>query len=203
MIIPSPKSIYTYLFTAFGILVIFPVFASAELVPLDVKDSSLTFIGEATLHKFRGEAKEFTGKAELNKNAVPPIRSATLHFRTAALTTFLPERDQKMREWLKVKVHPEATFYLQRVKLLSGKLETASASRPAKFAVSGTFILNGVKRPLAGTALAWRQGNRVIVTGQTMLNTLNYGLPRIKQAMVMTVGTHVEITYRFSFVIAW
>ncbi len=180
---------------------LFATAAPGITVPLDRKHSSLTFMGEATLHKFRGEAKDFTGKAEFNENAVPPIQKATLHFQTAALTTFHQKRDQKMREWLNVNLHPKAIFQLQRVKLLSGNHKTASSSRPAKFSVSGVFTLNGVTRRLAGTALAWREGNRFIVTGQATVNTLNYGLPKIKEALVMTVSTDVKISYRFSFVI--
>ncbi len=189
--------------TAFGILAfhLFVAAAPALTVPLDVKNSSLTFTGQATLHNFDGEAKVFTGKAEFEKYSVPPIRKAILRFKTAALTTFHRERDQKMREWLNVKVHPEATFHLHSVKLLSGNFKAASSAHPAKFAVSGNLTLNGVTRPLAGTALAWQEGNRVIVTGQTTVNTLKYGLPQIKQALVMTVGTNVKISYRFSLVI--
>jgi hypothetical protein len=34
--------------------------ASGETLPLDPKGSSLTFVGEAFLHNFHGEAREFS-----------------------------------------------------------------------------------------------------------------------------------------------
>jgi polyisoprenoid-binding protein YceI len=77
-----------------------------ETLPLDPKGSSLTFTGESFLHNFHGEAKEFSGNAEFERDAVPPIQKAALHFKTAALTTFHQQRDQNMREWLNIKVHP-------------------------------------------------------------------------------------------------
>ena len=188
--------------TALGVLAfqLFVVTASAKSLRIDTKDSSLTFTGDATLHKFHGEAVEFTGSAELTGNAVQPIRNATLHFSTASITTFNRERDRNMREWLNVKLHPRATFRLESAKLLSGDFKSATSVRPAGLAVSGAFTLNGVTRTISGSALAWRQGNGVIVTGRITVDTLNYGLPQIKQALVMTVGTKVKIAYRFSFV---
>lgn len=174
--------------------------AFGETLQLDPKGSSLTFIGEAFLHNFHGEAKEFTGSAEVEKDAVPPIQRATLHFKTAALTTFSEQRDQNMRNWLNIKVHPDATFQLESVKVLSGDYKTASPSQPAKFEVHGTLTLNGVKQPLSGAAQGWREKERLIVAGETTVDTSRHGLPQIRET-ILTVGKNVKTAYRFSFVL--
>ena len=174
---------------------------TAETLPLDAKGSSLTFAGEALMHNFRGQAKEITGHATLDGNAVPPVQSATLQFNTAALTTFQADRDQNMKEWLQVKVYPEATFQLETVRLLQGDFRTATAAVPAKFAVSGTLTLHGVKQPLSGNALGWREKDRLIVAGETVIDTLKFGLPQIRQAVVLSVATNVKTTFRLSFVL--
>jgi len=174
--------------------------ASGETLALDPKGSSLTFIGESFLHNFHGEAKEFTGSAEVEKDAVPPIQKATLHFKTAALTTFSDQRDQNMRNWLNIKVHPDATFQLESVKVMSGDYKTASPSQPAKFEVHGTLTLNGVKQPLSGRAQGWREKERLIVAGETTIDTSRHGLPQIKEA-ILTVGKNVKTSYHFSFVL--
>jgi polyisoprenoid-binding protein YceI len=174
--------------------------ASGETLSLDPQGSSLTFIGEAFLHNFHGEAKEFSGSAEFERDAVPPIQKATLHFKTAALTTFSQQRDQNMRDWLNIKVHPDATFQLESVKVLAGDYKAASRSQPAKFEVRGTLTLNGVRQPLSGTAQGWREKDRVIITGETTIDTSRHGLPQIKEAM-LTVGRNVKTAYRFSFVL--
>jgi polyisoprenoid-binding protein YceI len=174
--------------------------ASAETLALDPKGSSLTFVGEAFLHNFHGEAREFTGSAEFERDAVPPIQKATLHFKTAALTTFHQQRDQNMRDWLNIKVHPDATFQLESVKVLAGDYKTASPSQPAKFEVRGTLTLNGVRQPLSGTAQGWREKDRVIVAGESSVDTLKHGLPQIREAL-LTVGRNVKTVFRFSFVL--
>ena len=69
---------------------------SGQTLPLDGKASSLAFVGDAFLHSFHGEARNFTGSATLESGANPPVQKATLHFKTAALTTFHNGRDQKM-----------------------------------------------------------------------------------------------------------
>lgn len=174
------------------------IFAESINLPLDPKGSTLTFVGDSFLHSFHGEAKEFTGSAELDTTAIPAVQRATLHFKTASLTTFHNGRDQKMREWLKINTHPDATFTLESVKLVDGNVQKANAQHPAKFTVSGKLNLNGVKQPTGGSALGWREGDRLIVSGETTVDTLKHGLPQIREAF-MTVGTNVKTTYRFSF----
>jgi len=172
-----------------------------ETLPLDPGDSSLTFIGDSLLHRFHGEAKEFSGSAELERNAAPPIQKATLRFKTATLTTFQSDRDRKMRDWLKVSLHPEATFHLESVTLTGGDYKAASPTQPARFQVSGAITLNGVKQPLSEHVLGWRDKDHVVVSGETTIDTLKFGLPQIREAAVLTVGTNVKVAFRFSFVL--
>jgi hypothetical protein len=40
----------------------------------------------------------------------------------------------------------------------------------------------------------------LIVTGETVVDTLKYGLPQIREAF-MTVGTNVKTSYRFTFIL--
>ena len=174
--------------------------AASQTLPLDPKASSLTFVGDAFMHTFRGEARNFTGNASLDSESTPPVQKATLHFKTAALTTFNNDRDKKMWEWLKIDAHPEATFALESVKLIEGDAQKADATHPAKFQVAGTLTLNGVKQSITGSAQGWREKDRLVVSGSTVIDTLKYGLPQIKQAF-LTVGTNVKTSYRFTFVL--
>ncbi len=175
--------------------------AAGETLPLDPQDSALTFMGESFLHDFHGEAKDFSGEAHLKAEAVPPIQNATLHFRMAAITTFQSQRDQRMWDWLQIKAHPDATFHLKAVRIVAGNYKTASSAEPAKFLVSGSFTLNGVEVPLSATVQGWRNKDRVILQGETNVDTLKHDLPQIREAAVLTVGTEVKIAFRFSFVL--
>jgi polyisoprenoid-binding protein YceI len=198
---PPFKLRRSLLLLAAGVLLVWtPVAVAGQTLPLDPKGSSLTFVGTAFLHDFHGEARDVTGSAVVESEATPPVQKATLHFKTASLTTFNKGRDQKMREWLKIDAHPEATFSLESVKLVEGDAQRAVASHPAKFQVSGELTLNGVKQPVSGSALGWREKDRLVVTGETVIDTLKYSLPQIREAM-MTVGTNVKTSYRFSFIL--
>jgi polyisoprenoid-binding protein YceI len=173
---------------------------AAENLPLDAKGSSLTFVGDSFLHTFNGEAKEFSGNATLDPDSTPPVQKANLRFKTASLTTFNDKRDLNMRDWLKIEVHPDVTFTLESVKLIEGDSKQADAQHPARFTVNGTLTLNGVKQPFGGAALGWREKDRLIVSGDAVVDTSKFGLPQVKKG-VLTVGTKVKTAYRFSFIL--
>src|SRR5208282_4297195 len=84
-----------------------------QALPLDPADSSFHFTGDSFLHSFHGEAKGITGSAVVNLSAAPPIQTAKLAFRTAELTTFNEQRDEKMKQWMQVGIHPEVDFVLE------------------------------------------------------------------------------------------
>ena len=174
--------------------------ADQATLPLDTKESSLKFYCESFMHNFHGEAQEMSGKAEVNLRAAPPVQTATLHFKTTALTTFIKARDEKMYDWLHVQMHPEAVFQLQSVKLVSGDYKLADPQHPAEFKVTGMLTLNGLQQPISGTAKGWRDNDRLVVSGETVVDTLSYGLPQIRMA-VLTVGTNVKTSYTFRFVL--
>jgi len=187
---------------ACGVTLIFLSATHAALaavdLPLDSKNSTLKFVGESFMHDFEGQAREFSGSAVFNNSATPPIQEAHLFIKTASLTTHHAGRDKKMDEWLDIKTHPKAVFDLTQVRLLSSSYAKASAAHPAKFAVTGTFILNDKPEPLSGEAEGWREGNTVIVSGNIDVDTLKHGLPQIRESF-MTVGTKVHVQYRLVF----
>lgn len=172
--------------------------ADANALPLDPKASSVKFFCESLLHNFHGEAREMSGSASVDEQAVPPIQNASLHFKLGTMTTFIKDRDSKMYDWLKVNANPEAVFELKRVKPVGGDYKSADAQHPAEFKVVGTFTLNGVSQPLEGMAKGWREKDRLVVCGDSVIDTLKFGLPQIRMA-VLTVGTNVKVSYNFSF----
>ena len=64
----------------------------------------------------------------------------------------------------------------------------------------GTLTLNGVKKRVSGEASGWREKDHVVVTGDLVVNTLQFRLPQVRM-MVLTVATDVKTHYRFSFVL--
>lgn len=169
-----------------------------QVLPLDPADSSFHFTGVSFLHSFHGEAKEISGSANVNPSATPPIQTAKLVFNSAELTTFNPERDEKMKQWMDIGIHPEVDFALEKVTPISGDYTKATALNPARFGVTGTLTLNDIKQQISGEALGWREKDRIVVTGDIVVNTLKFGLPQIRM-VVITVAPEVKTSYRFSF----
>jgi len=109
------------------------------------------------------------------------VQSAKLRFKTTALTTFQAERGPEHARLAESQRASRRHLLLENVKVLEG--ECAKSRRPAsgEVQVSGTLVLNGVKQPLGGSALGWRENDRLIVTAKQSC-TLQYGLPQVRKA---------------------
>jgi len=177
-----------------------PDFAHSADAPLDQKQSSLKFTGHAFLHDFNGEAKEFTGSAQVDSSKPELVTGAKIEIQAAKMTTFESTRDQNMFQWLRVQATPEISFDLTRVISMDGKpaVATAIKNSPSKFLVSGNFTLNNVAKPLQAEALSWREGKYLVVTGTTSIDTTAHGLPIIKQ-FFMTVDKDVDVSFHLVF----
>ena len=174
-----------------------PIQASTNL-PLETVESSFKFTGKSFLHSFQGQAGEISGSVTVAPGATPFIQTGKLVFKTAQLTTFNKDRDSKMKDWMHVDTHPEIIFRLEKVTPTSGDYKSATEAAPSNFLIAGVLSINGVEQPISGQANGWREKNHLIVTGQTVIDTLRFGLPQIRLA-VITVATDVKAEYKFSF----
>jgi polyisoprenoid-binding protein YceI len=173
-------------------------FSHAIEVPLDVKQSSLKFTGHAFMHDFNGEAKEFSGSAQIDSQKPEIVLSSKIDIQAAKMTTFESARDRNMFDWLHVDVNPEISFQLTRVIPMKGNPADATKDHPSQFTVIGDFTLNKTAKPLQTQALGWREGKSLLVTGATEINTADHGLPIIRR-FFMTVDKEVDVTFNLVF----
>lgn len=171
---------------------------AATTLPLEAAESSFKFTGKSFLHSFQGQARDISGSASLSPGAVPFVQNAELVFKTAELTTFNKDRDSKMKDWLHMEAHPSIVFRLKKVAPISGDYKTATVDTPGKFSVTGVLSINGIEQTITEEATGWREKNHLVVTGLTVIDTLKFGLPQIRLA-VITVATDVKAEYKFSF----
>jgi polyisoprenoid-binding protein YceI len=177
---------------------LFSGFSHAVEVPLDVKQSFLKFTGHAFMHDFNGEAKQFSGSAQMDSQKPGIVLSAKIDIQAAKMTTFESGRDRNMFDWLHVDVNPEISFQLNEVKLVKGDPFGATKDHPSQFTVGGDFTLNKTTKPLETQALGWREGKWLVVTGTTKTNTADHGLPEIRQ-FFMTVDKEVDVAFHLVF----
>jgi len=136
----------------FGLLFLFLGFAAsvrAEEAPLDLKQTTITFTGHATLHDFHGAAQEIAGHAQIDPADPNLVTSALLDIGAALLTTFQDTRDEHMRRWLHVDTNPQIEFRLTHITCLSGDPARASRAQPALFTVQAASRLTA-------TSIRWR-----------------------------------------------
>ena len=180
------------------LVILFAGCGRATDVPLDVKQSYLKFTGHAFLHDFDGEAKQFSGTATLEAASPKIVTRARIEIQSAKMTTFESTRDQNMFKWLGVEANPIISFQLKSVKLVKGDSVHATKDHPAEFMVTGDFTLNKISKPLEAQALGWYEGRFLIVTGNTKIDTVEHGLPIIRQ-LFMTVGKDVDVAFHLVF----
>jgi polyisoprenoid-binding protein YceI len=166
--------------------------------PLDAKLTSLKFTGHAFLHSFDGQAKDFEGGAQVDPTNPNYVTDAVIDIATPRLTTFQATRDHNMKKWLDVDANPRIEYRLEKIDCLSGIPVEATQARPATFKVEGDFTLNRATRPLSATVTGWRDKGLLIVTGTATIDTMDYGLPIIRQ-MFMTVDRNVDVSFRLVF----
>jgi polyisoprenoid-binding protein YceI len=175
-----------------------PALVHAGDAPLDVRASSLKFTGHAFLHDFEGEAKEFSGSAQLDTKDSSLVHGAEIDISSAKLTTFEDTRDRNMYTWLQVTVNPDIRFQLTKVKLVQGDGLHATKATPARFKIGGLFTLNKVSKPLETEALARREGKLLVAEGKTQIDTAAHGLPEVK-TLFLTVDKQVDIAFHLVF----
>jgi polyisoprenoid-binding protein YceI len=173
-------------------------FSHATEVPLDVKQSFLKFTGHAFMHNFNGEAKEFSGNAQVDSLKPQIVLSAKIDVQAAKMTTFESARDRNMFAWLHVDATPDISFHLTKITPMNGEPAGATKDHPTQFTVGGDFTLNKTAKPLETQATGWREGKWLVVTGTTKINTADYGLPEIRQ-FFMTVDKQVDVAFRLVF----
>ncbi len=166
--------------------------------PLDPKLTSLKFTGHAFLHDFHGEAKEFRGTAQVDGASPQLVQGAAIDITAAKMTTFVDARDHNMYTWLHTGDNPDIRFALKQVKALNGDLADATKEHPARFAVSGVFTLNKVDKPLKTLARAWCEGKHLIVEGAATVDTVDHGLPVVRQ-LFLTVDEKVDVAFHLVF----
>jgi polyisoprenoid-binding protein YceI len=184
-----------------GFLLLFLGFAAsahAGEAPLDLKQTTITFTGHATLHDFHGAVQKIGGHAQIDPANPDLVTSAILDFGAARLTTFQDTRDRNLRNWLHVDANPQIEFRLTRVACLSGDPAHATSARPALFTVQGDFTLNHATRPLTAQVTGWREGPHLVIDGATTIDTTQYGLPIISQ-FLLTVDKNVDVKFHLVF----
>lgn len=165
------------------LLAFLPSLLAGRSFVVNEQRSFINLTVRATGHQVEGHVISFQADIDFpHREAFP--ESALIRFGTDRLTTDHEERDAEMLKWLEAEKYPEVVFELDY-------WEGTGSTRVAY----GSLTLHGVTRGIEIPITVSTQGSLITLTGDTEINTKDYRLPRIRQAVVMAVSPTVEISF--------
>jgi len=160
-----------------------PSFLPARDLVLDEQRSFINFTVDALAHEVAGHVISFEAEMDFPHNTAFP-ESVQIRFKVTQLTTDHDERDTQMLNWLEAEKFPDAVF----------KLDFWEGSGSTRIAY-GSLTLHGVTRSVDIPVTLSTLGPRIILTGETAINTRDFRLPKVRRAMVVSVSPTVEISF--------
>jgi polyisoprenoid-binding protein YceI len=100
------------------------------------------------------------------------------------LKSGIERRDEHMLKWLAYSQNPTATFRLK-----SWKQEGEDS-----FAV-GELSIHGVQKEIQMPVKIKRKGNQYEIDGTANLDYQDFGLPKIRSALVFSVNPHLRVQF--------
>jgi polyisoprenoid-binding protein YceI len=161
----------------------FAVLAKAAPLEIDFAKSKITVLVDATAHSFTGTLESYDARIECDPEADLPART-DVSFNFLALKTGNPKRDAAMLEWLEYTNQPTASFHL------TGWKQNGTTNISL-----GDLTIHGVKRGIEMPAVVKHEGDTWKISGEACFDHRDFGLPRIRKALLLTVNPQLKVTF--------
>ncbi len=168
---------------AFALASFLPLAAQAASWHADAKNSSLGFSGTYQGDAFDGRFKAFDAAI-----AFDPAQLADSRFDVkitlASADTANSERDETLRgaDFFNTAHMPVATYTAAKFRSLGGN----------RYAADGTLTLRGASKPVT-LSFAWTGGAAPTLTGDALVNRLDFGVGGGEWADTTTIGNAVKV----------
>jgi hypothetical protein len=179
------------LFAAFLLFVGFTAVTAQE--PVLIKNQSIiTITGTSSLHEWHESAADFNIDMKLSGEGtlLPLIDKVAFSCKTASVRSDNSIMTNKTREALQVEKHPEISFISDKQSPL------AIDGRGFSSTVTGTLVINGVKRNVSIPVEGSLTGNNLSIKGSASLKMSDYNI-RPPTAIMGTLKTGDEVTVSF------
>jgi polyisoprenoid-binding protein YceI len=156
----------------------------ADTFVIDKSRSSIAVDAKATNHRFTGTLKDFDVKITgLRKSLVPTKVELKWDFKN--LDTADKKRDRNMLKWLEYGKKPTGSFVMTKW-IDDGKGNTFTR---------GNITIHGVKKEITFPCKVSRNGKTITAAGNAQLTYTDFGLPHIRQLVVLTVNPKLSIRF--------
>lgn len=159
--------------------------AAQETLKIDRARSFIDVDVNATVGSFTGRLERYVATLALAPDG--KVRTARLEFRFADLRTGDADRDARMLAWLGGG-EPAGTYEL-------GVLALAPDGQGQ---ASGRLSFHGQNRRVEFPVLVTRTEETLTVTGETTIDTRQWGLPPLRHRFVVKVDPEVRIRFRLT-----
>jgi polyisoprenoid-binding protein YceI len=157
--------------------------AVAALLQLDRSKSKIEVAVNSTVSSFTGKLENYQAAIECDPAQPLPTR-AEVTFDFKDLQTGIEGRDKHMLKWLQYSKNPKASFYL-----------TDWKQNGAESLAQGELTIHGVQRTIQMPVIVKRQNDAYDIEGTVGLDYRDFGLPRIRNAVVFSVDPHLKIKF--------
>lgn len=157
---------------------------------------------DATLSRLLVDVKTTGGRFTASVSSFSPVirvddrghlpTDVRLRFPFASVSTGKADRDRDMYRWEEVQSYPEVSFALGHLEL----------QYDGTYLADGWVRLHGAERDVRFPVSVTTRGDRMVIEGQALLDTREYGLPVIKRFVVLRVDPTVVVRFRIVGTIA-
>ena len=155
----------------------------AALLQIDPGQSGIEVAVKSTAASFIARLEKYQAVIEFQSTQELPSK-ADLSFDFKDLKTGVQGRDSHMLHWLEYSKNPTASFHLKTWHVENGQA----------YAV-GELTIHAVQREIRLPVVVKHQGETYDIQGSTELDHRDFGLPKIRQALLFTVDPHLKIKF--------
>ncbi len=166
---------------------------SAAEAPLtiDKASSHVEIAVKATADSFVGKLADYVATVLVDRDT-GAVTTSKVAFHFSDVKTGNEKRDREMNEWQQTEKFPDGDF----------TLDSLTAVSPEKFTVRGRLTLHGSTHDISFPASIAREGARVTVDGEAVVDTRVFGLPVIRKFAVLKVDPLVTVRFHLAGAVA-
>ena len=166
-----------------GLLTGVQIPVAASLLQIDQNQSKIQVAVRSTAGAFTAKLEKYEAAIECD-SAKPLPTKADVSFDFKDLKTGVKGRDAHMLEWLHYPHPPDASFHLK-----SWKQDGADTW------ALGELTIHGNTREIRMLVSVTRRGETYDIEGTLGLDYRDFGLPKIRSAVVFSVDPHLKIIF--------
>jgi polyisoprenoid-binding protein YceI len=157
--------------------------SAAASLQIDQSQSTIEVAISSTTSSFLGRLEKYLATIECEPSQALPTK-ADVVFDFKDLKTGVQGRDAHMLEWLKYTENPTGAFHL-----------TGWSTEGGETLALGQLTLHGVKCDIRVPVVIKHQLQQYDIQGSVALDHRDFGLKRIRMALLFTVNPHLKVNF--------